>query len=1538
MTPDALRATLTAANSRGTFLLDAKALAWPSVGAALQNLLGGTMLQLNAATLQTTAGGGTVTGTLATAPVSIWTFLAGMRVTAAFTCDAKQVVQVALALSPVASGWTPSAMVPSWAASETDAFDWSNVAFVFDTTVGTGLPSGFPAGYGLQTDDPTIVAALRKGMRLSATLVHTSQTDGLAPLLGSAPIAVSGPIEWLGGVPRMDLASGVLSTVQVGGFALPIALHLVATLQCAPGASYDPSKTISQIQCAITGAMQRQVGGKTLLIPFAIAVDPGTQSMAVEADFAHASALAIADVAQLLGVAGTSFDGLQSTNFPALGGLALNRIVLLAGLSPPSLSSAAATLAFTPPGGPWKPFGDLFAFDGMQATFTLNGPVASPSFAVDIGATVTLAGGSLMSTLSLPSAAFSCVLAPDGPALDLSQTIGAITGGILGDLKLACDPLNVMASPKDGTYRFVAAIGDDWSVPIAGKSFALSSVGFDISHAAAATPATTGTIAGNVVLAGVPIRISGDLPAATTDGWTLSGGFTTGHDIALDALVADITAKLGFALPVALPQIDVNYMTMTANTATGDVQFEGIATISLLDTDVRIDVSIARQGKPASTAFTGLVTIGGAGFEIDFTTGAPDQLLVAQWSDAANPLDLGAVASFLGLDISAVPAAFIPDITEASISYNIAKHELVLTVATEHVGLVLASLADPQDGPPLHAMLIQLNATVGLSDLPVIGCKLADFENVSLSGLQVALVPSGSLSAQDAVRVNGAIPKLPAGLPSFPADGLSDKLTLIAKLALGTDESDLTLALASAAPSTSAPSVAATAPAASDASPTAWLTVQKSFGPVTIQRLGLSFHDGRLWLLFDAGFVISALSIDLLGLGLGFTPSFPPSIAPTISGLGVAYSGGPVTIGGGLAVTTNANGEREYDGQLTLSAADFEISALASYTTIAGEASLFAFAFLDAPLGGPAFFYVTGVAAALGVNRDLLIPSADKLSSFPLIAAVMGNSPFAGKIDPAGALSVLADDVPPLYGESWVGLGLRFTTFELLKSFALATLKFGNEVEIDVFGTSAMSIPNEAASPIAYAELGIEASFKPATGVMALSARLDPSSYVLSQDCHLTGGYAFYAWFKDTAEGANAGEFVVTLGGYHPAFQAPSYYPVEPRLEANWQVSSNLTVKGDFYFALTPHAVMAGGALDATWESSDVSAWFSAYADFLLCWKPFHYEADIGISLGASVTVDLGITSFTLTLHVGVDLEFHGPSFAGTATVDVYVCSITLHFGDSSPDVQPIPWTDFKQSFLPAPSGYCFTRASGGLLKDLTASKVSANDYDWVIQPEQLELTTFTIVPAKSATLSTGQTTTPAPNWAQDFGIGPSGVADADFTSHHAVTLTRIEPAMVAGEVLAFTIEPATKNLPAATWSAAVSLAPGLATLNNGKRMIADALTGLVLRPTVPEPDSTPLAIDIARLQMTTAQTQRTLSWPKPAIATSDSYGAPDWTKVATILEDTTVAGRRSALLAALQQQGLGVASVVNVTQLASQGQNVMLAPPLLRTLGEEAA
>ena len=135
---------------------------------------------------------------------------------------------------------------------------------------------------------------------------------------------------------------------------------------------------------------------------------------------------------------------------------------------------------------------------------------------------------------------------------------------------------------------------------------------------------------------------------------------------------------------------------------------------------------------------------------------------------------------------------------------------------------------------------------------------------------------------------------------------------------------------------------------------------------------------------------------------------------------------------------------------------------------------------------------------------------------------------------------------------------------------------------------------------------------------------------------------------------------MISLGGYHKDFAPPPHYPVVPRVGIHGQIG-RLAVTGEAYLALTPSCVMAGQRLEAVFETDIILVTFVAYADFLIAWAPFHYDARIGI--GIAVTFQQ-LRSFKLEL--AASLHIWGPPFGGTAEVVLWIISFTVEFGDHS--------------------------------------------------------------------------------------------------------------------------------------------------------------------------------------------------------------------------------------------------------------------------------
>jgi hypothetical protein len=460
------------------------------------------------------------------------------------------------------------------------------------------------------------------------------------------------------------------------------------------------------------------------------------------------------------------------------------------------------------------------------------------------------------------------------------------------------------------------------------------------------------------------------------------------------------------------------------------------------------------------------------------------------------------------------------------------------------------------------------------------------------------------------------------------------------------------------------------------------LPMQKNIGPLSIKHVGIKpdFANGMIWIPIEASVSSSILSFGLNGFELGIPLGKDKNIDVRLSGLSLDIRKDPVEIGGGFLKV----GSNEYFGEALIKIKNFSLSALGSYSS-GSEPSLFVFALLSYPIGGPSCFYVTGLAAGFGYNRTLKIPEVDQLAEFPLVSyatstyATSDQKPSLGEIQ-----KNMGRYIPPSAGDFWLAAGVKFTSFNMINSFALLTVRFGTKLEIALLGRSIMDVPCEGRSgsgllKAAHAELLIKVKFDPEHGVIAATGILGPNSYVLSKDCRLTGGFAFYTWFN----GEKKGDFVLSLGGYHPDFKRPDHYPIVPRLALNWQISPSLSVKGDGYFALTPSCAMAGLAIEARYHEGNLTAWFNVHADFLLEWEPFHYDIQAGISIGVSYLVHiLGIKKL-YCLELGASAHLWGPDFSGEVHITWSIFSFTVKFGADRRKPPRLSWEEFSESFLP---------------------------------------------------------------------------------------------------------------------------------------------------------------------------------------------------------------------------------------------------------------
>lgn len=457
-----------------------------------------------------------------------------------------------------------------------------------------------------------------------------------------------------------------------------------------------------------------------------------------------------------------------------------------------------------------------------------------------------------------------------------------------------------------------------------------------------------------------------------------------------------------------------------------------------------------------------------------------------------------------------------------------------------------------------------------------------------------------------------------------------------------------------------------------------WINVNKSFKFIIFNRIGFKFANNIVFGYLDVDFVISIIRAECYGFYVSLPLQKPSDFGFGIQGILISCEKNSFAFSGGLYKSPDS---QLYNGQVSIRIQNFSLLALASYGEMNGNTSLFAFLMIGTPIGGPTFFFVKGLSAGFGINRKMEIPQ--NITEFPLVRAARNQrSDLNSKTPPQHALNLLSAWITPSAGDYFITAGVNFVSFGVLKSFALITVEFGNNLRISLLGTTELSIPTEietGKSPIAYAELLIRIVLDISEGNFSMIGTLSNESYLLSKNCKIIGGFAFCVWFS----GKDEGDFVVSIGGYHEDYKNP-LYPSLSRIGIDWKITDNLKLEGNAYFALTPTCIMAGGYLALTYLNGNLKAWLKVYADILMKWKPYYYNISAGASIGVSYTTSIFGIKKTLTFELAASMSFWGPEFAGKIRIKLFIISFTISFGEKAQEEEKIGWDEFARSFLPS--------------------------------------------------------------------------------------------------------------------------------------------------------------------------------------------------------------------------------------------------------------
>ncbi len=1134
-----------------------------------------------------------------------------------------------------------------------------------------------------------------------------------------------------------------------------------------------------------------------------------------------------------------------------------------------------------------------------------------------------IGGGLVNVSASFPDFVIRGELA-NNQSIDLPGLLANIVPAVKQLPKLSILDLEVSIDVSRQAYFFDITIDSDWEIAIGAKKIRLQALQFSLEKD---TESNILAVSGNLQIASIDILVSATKGQDVSGGWEFIGSTGWGQSIEMGELIDYIARSVAASkddpeIPEALKSLNITNLYVQFNTGNEYFHFSCEGSLDLGDAgQLNATIDLLREAEGAKFSVTGTMNLGTRQFRIDFSKDRSTGLsaLVGSYKNTSG--DAIAIRNFV-TPISEEFAEYIPAGLDLSLKDVFIAYESKKVAATTTTGFLAGA---------------DISLEMGLAELPLVGSMFPDGQLAGIRNLQIMITSIG-FTEELAGPVNTAlsanhIGSLPVKTMSANASSqqgraativLPKGLSIAITLGLGQQSWPLVLNTAPASPAgekkTNANSnggragvqntqTANSAPVRQRPGYGAvWLPIQKSLGPVSINRVGIAFKKGQLDILLDAALKAGPLTIDLIGLTMGspldhFEPHFG------LMGLGIDFKNKAVEIGGELLRSQQvaSNVALEYDGYLILKFKKLTVSAIGSYAKLKdGTTSLFVYVTIDYPIGGPPWFYVTGVSAGFGFNREIIAPSIEQLDQFPLISEALygsgGTKSTTG--DPAIDKSTLSKEldklqtyIPPREGEYFLAAGIKFTSFELVNALALLTFSFGERLVLELFGRAFLVQPPvppdmilqgnsgtmgklSSMSYMAKVAFDIDTRMDFSTGILQVFAEIKNGSFVYNPLCKIDGSMIFRSWFS----GRYNGDFILVVGGYHKDYKVPDNYPARQSVDMvslYYGINDKLYAKGSLYFALTPSCVMAGGDIEANFDGEVIAASFTLFANLLLKWKPYHYQLSAGVEISASAKIPTPFGTKKISISLSAKLDIWGPEFSGKVKVKVGLASVTIKFGDTGNQIPPaISWDEFKDSFLPKANEVISIGAADGLLKKLKAGNKEDSPDVWLFNNKTLVFVISTGVPVSEANLylggsdllETSKTNTEILSENQfeilgaqkEFGVKSMHVNIGDMLARMYIQISREgEPA----DADDFVFSPVYKDVPSALWGDyTIELEDNDNDKVNQDRFISEALAGIEVTPgQAPKPGETH-DVPVENLKYNTSAVEKSYQWEKEKV------------------------------------------------------------------------
>lgn len=288
--------------------------------------------------------------------------------------------------------------------------------------------------------------------------------------------------------------------------------------------------------------------------------------------------------------------------------------------------------------------------------------------------------------------------------------------------------------------------------------------------------------------------------------------------------------------------------------------------------------------------------------------------------------------------------------------------------------------------------------------------------------------------------------------------------------------------------------------------------------------------------------------------------------------------------------SSSLKGEEGEIGLMGIQSRYFNLYALAAYLGNESMDNLFAYGQSEKVSVQLPSTHIEALSVAIVGNRKAKLPKASKVREYPLIKRLDDGHEIGEKANKnnlpmaEAAIKGLIKKLPRRDKTYTFAVGFKSNSFDFLKAKNVLMVELGSSIATSLVGTTDIKFPEK--KPIVALGTDYLVSIGLSSGTVNIHGELNKDSYIITSELSLSGGFAYYMWLRDK----HAGDFVVSIGGYHPKFKVPEHYPNVSRVKLEWKMTDAISVEGKMYATFTPSHLMIGGKLDLSVKMSGKSA------------------------------------------------------------------------------------------------------------------------------------------------------------------------------------------------------------------------------------------------------------------------------------------------------------------------------------------------------------